>query len=58
MALSDRRAISSLLTRLFEHLLKLVYWLVYWNDERDYNANKWKSEITAFRVQIQKLLKV
>jgi hypothetical protein len=50
---SDKRAIMSLLTRLLEHILKLAYW----EREREYNANKWRSEITTFRVQIKKLLK-
>lgn len=53
MGRSDKRAIKSLLTRLFEHLLKIVYW----DTERAYNCNKWKSEITTFRVQIKELLK-
>jgi hypothetical protein len=53
MGRSDKRAMMSLLTRLLEHLLKLAYW----QREREYNANKWRSEITAFRVQIEKLLK-
>jgi hypothetical protein len=53
MGRSDRRAMMSLLTRLLEHLLKLAYW----EQERDYNGNKWRSEITTFRVQIKKLLK-
>ncbi|PSF38101.1 DUF29 domain-containing protein [Aphanothece hegewaldii CCALA 016] len=53
MGKSDKRAIKSLLTRLFEHLLKLAYW----EAERAYNSNKWKSEITTFRVQIKELLK-
>ncbi len=50
---SEKRALASLLTRLFEHLLKLTYW----ESEREKNANKWKGEITAFRLQIKKLLK-
>ncbi|GFE67867.1 DUF29 domain-containing protein [Chroococcus sp. FPU101] len=50
---SDKRAVKSLLTRLFEHLLKLAYWKA----EYAYNCNKWKSEITTFRVQIKELLK-
>lgn len=50
---SDKRALFSLLTRLLEHLLKLIYW----GKERDYNANKWRSEIITFRVQIKRLLK-
>jgi hypothetical protein len=53
MGRSDKRATSSLLTRLLEHLLKLAYW----EREREDNANKWRSEITTFRVQIKKLLK-
>ena len=52
MGRSEKRAIKSLLTRLLEHLLKLTYW----HEERDYNANKWKSEITNFRTQIIDLL--
>ena len=50
---SDKRAIKSLLTRLFEHLLKLVYW----ESERDYNQNHWKREIRNFRKQIRDDLK-
>jgi hypothetical protein len=53
MGRSDRRAIKSLLTRLLEHCLKLAHW----ESERADNANKWKSEITTFRVQIKDLLK-
>ncbi|MEG3438365.1 DUF29 domain-containing protein [Pannus brasiliensis CCIBt3594] len=50
---SDRRAVKNLLTRLFEHLLKLGYW----KSEREYNANKWKGEIRNFRQQIKDELK-
>ncbi len=53
MGRSEKRALASLLTRLFEHLLKLTYW----ESERENNGNKWKGEITAFRLQIKKLLK-
>ncbi|HBE21016.1 MAG TPA: DUF29 domain-containing protein [Cyanobacteria bacterium UBA11149] len=53
MGRSEKRALASLLTRLFEHLLKLSYW----ESERENNANNWKGEITAFRLQIKKLLK-
>ena len=53
MGRSEKRALASLLTKLFEHLLKLAYW----ETERAYNANKWKSKITTFRVQIKKLIK-
>lgn len=49
MAKKNRRAIKSLLTRLWEHLLKLSYW----EAEREYNANKWKAQITTFRQQIR-----
>lgn len=49
----ERDKLVSLLTRLFEHLLKLGYW----ESEREYNANKWKAEIRNFRLQIQKVLK-
>ncbi len=37
----EQDKLISLLTRLFEHLLKLGYW----ESEREYNAAKWKSEI-------------
>lgn len=49
---SEKRALASLLIKLFEHLLKLNYW----ESELEYNAAKWRGEITAFRVQIKKLL--
>lgn len=48
----QRDKLKSLLTRLFEHLLKLNYW----ESEREYNAAKWKSEIVNFRLQIKELL--
>jgi hypothetical protein len=48
----QRDKLKSLLTRLFEHLLKLAYW----ESEREYNAAKWKGEIINFRVQIKDLL--
>ncbi len=50
---SEKRRIESLLTRLFEHLLKLAYW----EKERNYNQNHWKREIRNFRKQINKELK-
>ena len=50
---SDKRKLESLLTRLFEHLLKLKYW----KSEIDNNQNHWKGEIINFRKQIQRLLK-
>lgn len=49
---SDRRALMSYLTRLIEHVLKLTSW----ESEREYNANKWKAEISNFRVQIENIL--
>lgn len=52
MGRSDKRALKSLLTRLFEHLLKIAYW----ETEREYNKNKWKVEIRTFRQQISDLL--
>ena len=41
--LSERkkRRLESLLTRLWEHLLKLKYW----QSEKDYNQNHWKREV-------------
>ncbi|MCM0594215.1 MAG: DUF29 domain-containing protein [Gloeotrichia echinulata IR180] len=51
---SQKRALESLLTRLFEHLLKIGYW----KSELQDNANHWKGEIRTFRKQINKLLKV
>lgn len=50
---SEKRAVQSLLTRLFEHLLKLAYW----ESERNYNQNHWKKEIRNFRKQIKRELK-
>ena len=50
---SEKRRIESLLTRLFEHLLKLAYW----EKEKNYNQNHWKKEIRNFRKQIKKELK-
>ncbi len=52
MGRSDRRDAESLLTRLFEHLLKLSYWEL----EREYNQRGWKVEIRNFRLQINNLL--
>jgi hypothetical protein len=49
----ERDKLTSLLTRLFEHLLKLAYW----HSQREYNAPHWKAEIANFRIQIKKLLK-
>ncbi len=49
MAKRNKRTVKSLLTRLWEHLLKLSSW----ESEREYNANKWKAEITTFRQQLR-----
>ncbi|MGK7881264.1 MAG: DUF29 domain-containing protein [Crocosphaera sp.] len=53
MGRSDKRALKSLLTRLFEHLLKIAYW----ESEREYNYRGWNGEIQNFRIQIKRLLK-
>ncbi len=50
---SEKRRIESLLTRLFEHLLKLAYW----ESEKEYNRGHWEAEIINFRKQIHKELK-
>ncbi|KKI99139.1 DUF29 domain-containing protein [Prochlorothrix hollandica] len=50
----DKRRLESLLTRLWEHLLKLRYW----EAERIQNRGHWEGEITNFRVQIKRELKV
>ncbi len=52
MTRRDKRALKSLLTRLFEHFLKLAYW----KSEREYNQAGWEGEIQNFRVQIRRLL--
>ena len=49
MGKNDKRALSSLLTRLLEHLLKLSYW----KSEKGRSGNHWASEIVNFRSQIQ-----
>ena len=50
---SDKRAISSYLRRLCEHLLKLQYW----QSERETCFRGWNLEIANFRLQIAALLK-
>ncbi len=52
MTKRDKRALRSLLTRLFEHFLKLAYW----ESEREYNQAGWKGEIQNFRSHIKDLL--
>ncbi len=50
----DQRKVESLLTRLWEHLLKLRYW----EAERSFNQAHWRGEITNFRIQIRRELKI
>ncbi len=50
---SDKRAISSYLMRLCEHLLKIKYW----EAERKTCFRGWKLEVVNFRLQIQAILK-
>lgn len=50
---NHKRAVKSLLIRLFEHLLKLIYW----DMERERNQGHWKGEIRTFRREIKDLLK-
>jgi hypothetical protein len=50
---SDKRKLESLLMKLIEHLLKLVYW----ESERERNKGHWQGEIRNFRIQIKRLLK-
>ncbi|PZD75381.1 hypothetical protein C1752_00177 [Acaryochloris thomasi RCC1774] len=49
----DQRAISSYLTRLCEHLLKLKYW----DSERERCFRSWILEISNFRLEIELILK-
>lgn len=49
----EKRKLESLLTRLFEHLLKLKYW----ESERKLNQGHWEAEALNFRKQISKELK-
>jgi hypothetical protein len=46
---SEKRAISSYLMRLCEHLLKIKYW----DSEREMCLRVWKREVINFRLQIQ-----
>lgn len=49
---SDKRAVSSYLTRLCEYLMKIAFW----DSERDNCFRGWDSEIANFRAQIQEQL--
>jgi Domain of unknown function DUF29 len=53
MGRSEKKTLKSLLTRLFEHLLKLQYW----STERERNQGHWKGEIRTFRYEIKDQLK-
>ncbi|MFO0291191.1 MAG: DUF29 domain-containing protein [bacterium] len=52
MGKSEKRSLESYLTRLLEHLLKLVYW----ESELEYNQRGWKNEIRNFRLRIQQII--
>ncbi|GCA92505.1 MAG: DUF29 domain-containing protein [Microcystis sp. M114S2] len=52
MGKSQRQSLKSYLTRLLEHLLKLVYW----QSELEYNQRGWKNEIRNFRLGIQQII--
>lgn len=52
MAKSEKRSLEGYLTRLLEHLLKLVYW----ESELEYNQRGWKNEIRNFRLRIQQII--
>jgi cytochrome b involved in lipid metabolism len=49
----EKRRLESLLTRLFEHLLKLKYW----DSQREWNQAHWQGEIRNFRIQIRRNLR-
>ncbi|MGA9380230.1 MAG: DUF29 domain-containing protein [Phormidium sp.] len=48
----DKSAVSSLLKQIIIHLLLLEYW----TNERELNANHWRSEIYGFRDQLDEIL--
>ncbi|APB34609.1 hypothetical protein GlitD10_2277 [Gloeomargarita lithophora Alchichica-D10] len=50
---SDKRAITSYLMRLCEHLLKMQYWA----SERERCWRGWKREVRSFRQRIKVILK-
>jgi Domain of unknown function DUF29 len=52
MGKNNQNAIKSLLTQLLAHLFKIAYW----DSEKAYNLNKWRSEIRNFRLQIIDIL--
>jgi hypothetical protein len=52
MGKSQRQSLKSYLTRLLEHLLKLVHW----ESELEYNQRGWKNEIRNFRRAIKRII--
>ncbi len=50
LARRDKLAMASLLEQVIRHLLLIEYW----HDERERNYRHWRSEITNFRVQINR----
>ncbi|RPH90629.1 MAG: DUF29 domain-containing protein [Chroococcales cyanobacterium metabat2.561] len=52
MGKSEKRSLESYLTRLLEHLLKLVYW----QSELEYNQRGWKNEIRNFRRAMKRII--
>ncbi|MFM7714182.1 MAG: DUF29 domain-containing protein, partial [Microcystis sp.] len=52
MGKSEKRSLESYLTRLLEHLLKLVYW----QSELEYNQRVWRNKIRNFRLQIKQII--
>jgi PAS domain-containing protein len=49
----EKRKLESLLTKLFEHLLKLKYW----QSEIEQNRGHWEAEIANFRKEIKRELR-
>jgi hypothetical protein len=49
----DQRKLESLLNRIFEHLLLIVYW----QRELIHNQEHWEREVLTFRLQLNRLLK-
>ncbi|GCA82437.1 DUF29 domain-containing protein [Microcystis aeruginosa] len=52
MGIKEKHTLTSLLTRIIQHLLQLAYW----QSERQYNANHWQGEITIFRIDLWEVL--
>lgn len=48
----DKSTVASLTEQIIRHLLLLQYW----DQEYDFNANHWKTEIISFRSQIKRNL--